>query len=207
MLKNYTQLQVRNLKKWLQKSLIIAVALLTFGVITPGHEIWTFLQDKSDTKQADAPQDNHTYHIGFDEHETKYQFSSIEDEFVVSAKEQAYMKFGSKIGPVISDEFDNVIFPKIDEAIRMALQDSNDLHKRRLAISEKPSGNYSEKIFHVYDMEDSKDVIRFHVRTEKRPQDGYFFNFHYHMSDDNFVAHHSIGDIYWSKNTPPRWLS
>ena len=40
------------MKKWLQKSLIITVALLTFGVITPGHEIWTGLQDKGDSKQA-----------------------------------------------------------------------------------------------------------------------------------------------------------
>ena len=62
-------------------------------------------------------------------------------------------KFGTKIGPVITDEFDEVIFPKIDEAIRMTLKNSDDLHKRRLAISERPAGNYSEKIFHVYDID------------------------------------------------------
>ncbi|MHA6260850.1 YpjP family protein [Sporosarcina sp. CAU 1771] len=195
------------MKKWLQKSLIVTVALLTFGVITPGHEIWTFLQEKSDTKQAGVPQENTTYHLGFDEPETKYHFRSIEDEIVETAKQQAYVKFGSKIGPVIGDEFDEVIFPKIDEAIRMTLLDTNDIQKRRLAISEKPAGNYSEKIFHVVDMDLNKDVIRFHVRTEKRPQDGFFFNFHYHISEDNFATHYSIGDIYWSKNTPPKWLS
>ena len=59
------------------------------------------------------------------------------------------------------------------------------LHKRRLAISEKPAGDYSEKIFNVYDLEDRKDLIRFHVRTEKRPKDGYFYNFHYHIAEDD----------------------
>ena len=117
------------------------------------------------------------------------------------------MKFGTKIGPVIANEFDRCIFPKIEEAIQMTLASSGDVHKRRLAISEKPAGDYSEKIFNVYDLEDRKDLIRFHVRTEKRPQDGYFYNFHYHIADDEFIAHHSIGDIYWSKNTPPKWLS
>ena len=68
----------------------------------------------------------------------------------------AHEKFGTKIGPVITDEFDEVIFPKIDEAIRMTLNKSGDLHKRRLAISEKPAGNYAEKIFHVYDKDREK---------------------------------------------------
>ena len=43
------------MKKWLQKTLIVAVALLTFGAISPNHEIWTNLQDKDDSKQADSP--------------------------------------------------------------------------------------------------------------------------------------------------------
>ena len=42
------------------------------------------------------------------------------------------MKFGTKIGPVIANEFDEVIFPKIEEAIQMTLASSDDLHKRDL---------------------------------------------------------------------------
>src|SRR6185437_147709 len=72
--------------------------------------------------------------------------------------------------------------------IQMTLENNGDLHKRRLAISEKPAGDYSEKIFNVYDLDNRKDLIRFHVRTEKRPQDGYFFNFHYHIADDESIA-------------------
>jgi len=195
------------LMRWLQKSLIIAVALLTFGVITPAHDIWSSFQDKSDLKHAEGPLEQINYDIGFAEPQLEEQYQSVEDVFITSAKELSYQKFGTKIGPVITNEFDDVIFPKIDEAIRMTLKNANDVTTPRLAISEKPSGDYSEKIFHVYDKNNNKDLIRFHVRTDKRPQDGYFFNFHYHISEDEFTVHHSIGDIYWSKDTPPKWLS
>ena len=194
--------------RWLQKSLIIAVALLTFGVITPTHDIWSGLQDKGGSKQAEGQSSqSDDYYIGLAEPELEDKLESIEDAFIVSAKELSYEKFGARIGPVISNEFDEVIFPKIDEAIRMTLNDTNDVHKRRLSISERPAGNYSEKIFHVFDKDEKRDLIRFHVRTDKRPQDGYFFNFHYHVAEDDFTTHHTIGEIYWSKNTPPKWLS
>lgn len=193
--------------RWLQKSLIIAVALLTFGVITPAHDIWSSFQDKSDSKHAEGPLEQTNYDIGFAEPQLEEQYQSVEDVFITSAKELSYQKFGTKIGPVITNEFDDLIFPKIDEAIRMTLKNSNDVTTPRLAISERPSGDYSEKIFHVYDKNNNQDLIRFHVRTDKRPQDGYFFNFHYHISEDEFTVHHTIGDIYWSKDTPPKWLS
>lgn len=199
------------MKKWLQKSLIVTVALLTFGVISPSHEFWTNLQDKDETNPELHRSPSNDFKMTVAEREFEPELPeetpSIEETLISSAKELSYMKFGSKIGPVIQDEFDDVIFPKIEEAIHMTLANSNDLHKRRLSISERPAGNYSEKIFHVFDMDARKDVIRFHVRTEKRPQEGYYFNFHYHTANDGFVAHHTIGDIYWSKNTPPKWLS
>lgn len=199
------------MRKWIQKTIVIAVALLTFGAISPNHEIWTTLQEKVHPKQTEDPSRLADYAIGLDDpvyaDDGDTYADPSEDSLVVSAKEMAYTKFGSKIGPVIGDEFDEVIFPKIEEAIQMTLLNSEDLHKRKLAISERPGGDYSEKIFNVYDMDTRKDLIRFHVRTDKRPQDGYFFNFHYHVADDGFVTHHTIGDIYWSKNTPPKWLS
>lgn len=199
------------MKKWLQKTLIVAVALLTFGAISPNHEIWTNLQDKDVSKHAVGPSRSNDYSIGLEDSlvddSLEDNSDSIEDLFITSAKKLSYMKFGTKVGPVIADEFDSVIFPKIEEAIQSTLASSGDVHKRRLAISEKPAGDYSEKIFNVYDLEDRKDLIRFHVRTEKRPKDGYYYNFHYHIAADEFTAHHSIGDIYWAKDTPPKWLS
>ncbi|WP_203248850.1 YpjP family protein [Sporosarcina beigongshangi] len=199
------------MKKWLQKTLIVAVAFLTLGAISPNHQFWTSLQDKDQAKQAEQPPKNTDYSIGladaFVYERSAEPVVSAEESLIATAKELSYVKFGSKIGPVIADEFDEIIFPKIEEAINMTFESSGDLHKRRLAITEKPAGDYAEKIFNVYNLENGQDVIRFHVRTEKRPQDGYFYNFHYHIADDGFVAHHSIGDIYWSKNTPPKWLS
>lgn len=199
------------MKKWVQKTIVVMVALLTFGAISPNHEIWTTLQDKGQPKHTEDPTRISEYAIGLDNtvyaEEEEIASEQIEDSFVTAAKEISYLKFGTKIGPVIGDEFDEVIFPKIEEAIQLTLAQSGDLHKRKLAISERPAGDYSEKIFNVYDLDTRKDLIRFHVRTEKRPQDGYFFNFHYHVAGDGFLTHHSIGDIYWSKNTPPKWLS
>ena len=192
--------------KWLQRSLIIAVALLTFGVITPAHDIWSSFQEKSDSKHEEGSSNHSDYAIGLADPPIEV-VESIEDIFIDSAKSLAYEKFGRKIGPVISDEFEQLIFPKIDEAIRMTVNMSTENEHRRLSISERPGGNYSEKIFHVYDKESHKDLIRFHVRTDKRPQDGYFFNFHYHVAEDGFNSHYTIGDIYWSKDTPPKWLS
>ncbi|KXH81799.1 YpjP family protein [Sporosarcina sp. HYO08] len=193
------------MKKWLQKTLIAAVAFLTLGVISPSHEFWTTLHGKDDAKQADQPSiAKSDYTLDFAE--TVQEETTSQEDLVSAAKEMSYMKFGTKIGPVIETQFDEVIFPKIEEAIGMTLTDA-DLHKRRLAITERPAGGYAEKIFHVYDKETRKDVIRFHVRTEKRPQDGYFFNFHYHVAEDDYVKHYALGEIYWSKNTPPKWLS
>ncbi len=193
---------------WIKKSIIITVALLTFGAITPTHDIWNGLQDKNSSKQAEGSSASQTdYYAGISESAVVEDLQTIDDAFIIAARAQTYKKFGSKIGPVITAEFDEVIFPKIDEAIRMTINDAAVLEKKRLSISERPTGNYSEKIFHVFDKAENKDLIRFHVRTEKRPQDGYFFNFHYHVAEDNFTTHHTIGEIYWSKNTPPKWLT
>lgn len=199
------------MKLHFQRLLISTVAVLTLGVISPNHEIWTNLQPKDDARESDfRASSKHELQLGLENSifERDYDsVSSIEDNLFTPAKELAYLKFGSKIGPVIQPEFDEFIFPQIEEVISKTVLSFGGLDNRRLLITEKPSGHYSEKIFHVTDKNDDSDLIRFHVRTEKRPQDGYFYNFHYHTADDGFTGHHSLGDIYWSKNTPPKWLS
>ena len=130
------------MKKWIQKTLIVTVTLLTFGAISPNHEIWTSLQDKDVSKHAVDPSQSDDYPIGLAESSPMGSLEdnsdSIEELFITSAKKLSYMKFGTKVGPVIANEFDNVIFPKIEEAIQMTLANSGELNKRRLAISEKP---------------------------------------------------------------------
>lgn len=192
------------MKNWIQKTLVIAVALLTFGVISPNHVIWeNILDDKQNQKSIATDHSHHTYAV---EWEVKQPAVFIE-ETIIQAKEQSLLKFGSRVGPVITNEFDEIIFPKIQEAIEMTLNDMDKDSLKSLAISENPSGEHSEKIFHIYESTTGSDIIRFHVRTDHRPKEGYFFNFHYHTYSDQFAKHYKLGDIYWSKNMPPKWLS
>ncbi len=196
------------MKKWVYKTLAITVAFLTFGIITPNHEIWTSLEQLDDHKKAViyAPATNDvadTYQLDELIEQPENAFSSI----LTNAKEQSYIKFGTKISPVISEEFENIIYPKMAEAIEMTLAQLDEDIVQHLAITESPSGDYSEKIFNIYNVENRKDLMRFHVRTENRPFEGHYYNFHYHLEQDHFATHYNLGDIYWSKNTPPKWLS
>lgn len=197
------------MRKWLQQLLIISVAFVTLGVISPSHEIWSALQQKENVKEAEHPQHDSQYAVHFDvpflSNEENSNFLS-EDEIITGAHSLALAKFGSKIGPLIENEFNEMIFPKIEQVIRETLGEYYQMN-RKLAISEEPSGGTSEKIFNIKDVEADKNLLLFHVRTEKRPQDGYFFNFHYHLLEDEYQTHYALGDVYWSKNTPPKWLS
>ncbi|ARK23477.1 hypothetical protein SporoP37_01385 [Sporosarcina sp. P37] len=195
------------MKRWLQRLMIASVAVLTLGVITPDHEIWTSLQDKHEPNETGARAEGTAYSLELrsEAADVLALDSRAEDQQLVDhARLLSYEKFGQRIGPVIQHEFDTEIFPRIEAVIQTTVHNAAD---RRLAITEQPSGDYAEKIFHVHDQTANQDLIRFHVRTEKRPIDGYFYNFHYHTAEDGFVAHHSVGYIYWSKNTPPKWLS
>ncbi|RUL55605.1 MULTISPECIES: YpjP family protein [Lysinibacillus] len=198
------------MKKWWQKTLVIAVALLTLGLITPNHEIWDVLDNGQ-------PSNNTQDRITTDSSEqlTVVEPESLEEDLpkqsveslLFAAKEQSYIKFGSRIAPVIGNEFEEKIFPKLEEAIEMTLTRLDDESIKYVTISNQPSGQYGEKIFNISDGQTGKDLIRFHVRTEKRPLEGYYYNFHYHTVEDQFATHYTLGDIYWSKNTPPKWLS
>ncbi|HSI67557.1 MAG TPA: YpjP family protein [Planococcus sp. (in: firmicutes)] len=194
--------------RW-QKSLIAAVAVLSLGAISPNHSIWESLLEEKHQHNTHASQDEDKNYI-YDWQDTSEFYittPSRVDRMLQTAEEQAYLKFGSRIGPVIEDQFQQLILPKMLEALDLHLTNAEPGQLDQLAISERPSGDYSEKIFHIYNTETNTDEIRFHVRTEKKPKEGYFFNFHYHVATDNFQQHITIGDIYWSKNTPPKWLS
>ncbi|KOS68391.1 hypothetical protein AEA09_07360 [Lysinibacillus contaminans] len=199
------------MKKWVQKSIVIMVAFLTFGLITPTHEIWDAFDQNSSNRSAIGSSNANRASAAEPEviDNTEIQQEAIDygSLLVDAAKEQSYIKFGTKIGPKISDEFETIIFPKMEEAIAMTVAELDDESLASLTITEKPSGNYGEKIFNITNSQTGDDVIRFHVRTEKRPQEGYYYNFHYHSAEDNFMTHYNLGDIYWEKNTPPKWLS
>ena len=196
------------MKKWFYKSLVVAVALLTFGAITPKHEIWSSLEIEKNEQPIYIPTENDiSAAIQLDDLILEQPAVQSIHTITTTAKEQAYVKFGTRIGPVIENEFETIIFPKLEEVIATTLSPLSSEEVQSLVISEKPSGDYSEKIFHITDASTRSDLIRFHVRTENRPFEGYYYNFHYHLKEDNYSTHYSLGDIYWSKNMPPKWLS
>ncbi|WP_042473277.1 YpjP family protein [Bacillus ndiopicus] len=195
------------MKKWMQKFLVVSVALLTFGVINPNHEIWNNFEDELKPNRLQEPSANDiSSAIQLDT--LLYEENiSIAQSLKGAAKTQSYIKFGPRIAEKIGDEFETRIFPKMEEAIDMTLARLDDDKIPYLTITENPSGDYAERIFNIREQGEKVDLIRFHVRTENRPNEGYYYNFHYHTKEDSFVAHYNLGEIYWSKNTPPKWLA
>jgi len=196
------------MKKWFYKTLAVTVAFLTFGIITPNHEIWTSFERLDDQEKSVI------YQPSTNDVASSYQLDELIEQpespiasILTNAKEQSYIKFGAKISPVIGEEFDTLIYPKMAEVIEKTLAQLDDETLQYLAISESPSGEYREKIFNIYNVENGKDIMRFHVRTENRPFEGHYYNFHYHLQEDEYTTHYNLGEIYWSKNTPPKWLS
>lgn len=135
-------------------------------------------------------------------------FQSYKEQLLDSAEDQSFLKFGSRIAPVIEDDYRKEILPKIENVISdylATLQD--DEAYQDVVISSMPSAGKTEKIFNVYNRTTGEDLLRFHVRRDHPPHDGYWFNFHYHTAEDGFQSHHELGSIYWDRNTPPNWMS
>ncbi|KZZ84221.1 YpjP family protein [Bacillus sp. SJS] len=183
------------MNKWLKKSLVALFSIVTLGMVSP-PAVLLAEENSQDFSKTIIPEQSDSHKSQIIEPDIQY--------FKQMAKEQTYQKFGDRIGPVIESEFDTMILPKIEEVMvrELTLKESSNL-----VISEKPGSGRSEKIFHIYDRNSGKDVIRFHVRVDHPPGDGYWFNFHYHLSRDSFEQHHELGSIYWDRNTPPAWMT
>lgn len=200
-------------QKWMKKTLVILLSILTLGLVTPDDFYWN-----DDVEAAKPNKKTSVEEVSASEESTVISTITIlEDEtserekvlqyFCEKAEEISYDKFGERIKPRIEDEFNSVILPKIEEVIELYIQDYPEQDLTYLGISQNTTTGVGEKIFHIYNTKNGEDLIRFHVRRENPPQQGYWFNFHYHTNDDQFVAHHDLGSIYWDKNTPPNWSS
>lgn len=200
-----------SLPKWVKKSLVILLSILTLGLVSPEDFQW---QDEvsanKPSKKSEESKFTNEYTIT--PSETIYDSFTINREKIIEslyekAEENSYNKFGERITPYIENEFNEVILPKIEEAISTYVNSYPTTELPYLGISERPALGTSEKIFHIYNKQTGKDLIRFHVRRENPPKQGYWFNFHYHTNEDQFIAHHDLGNIFYSKNTPPQWGS
>ncbi|MGG4168398.1 YpjP family protein [Rossellomorea vietnamensis] len=191
---------------WLKKSFFILLSILTFGLVSPSQ---AFLNEEN---HALAKNNGKPSTVESTPEETREEKAGLtHDVFIetmlVQAEKNAYEKFGTKIKPVIEDEFKSLILPKIEKAIAETAAEFPEEDLTSLTISEVPQYAKTEKIFHIYDERSGEDIIRFHVRKDHPPKDGYYFNFHYHSVHDQFQAHHELGSIFWNKNTPPQWMS
>ncbi|MCM3453223.1 YpjP family protein [Heyndrickxia oleronia] len=197
------------MKQWLRKSVVILVSILTFGLVTPAHAIWNENHEVDKAKHQNEASDlkQATTLGSYLSEQQENNRDTIVQKMMMEAEKQSFEKFGEKISPIIEDEFRQVILPKIQDAIEMTIAEYPEEELSSLAITETPSGGVSEKIFHIYNVKTNEDIIRFHVRRDHPPMDGYYFNFHYHTKFDNYQTHYNLGEIYWDKNTPPKWMS
>ncbi len=195
--------------KFLRKSFVILITILTFGLVTPSQ---AFLFDHSNAvkspKKDIVEDEKSSIETAVISEENGYR---DKEDFIkkvlIEAEAQSYAKFGQKIKPAIEDEFSNIILPEIEKAVKIVSVQFPEEELNNLSVSENPGSGHSEKIFHITNVKTKEDVIRFHVRRDHPPQQGYWFNFHYHTYHDKFQTHHDLGSIYWDKNTPPKWMS
>ncbi|MBY0096633.1 YpjP family protein [Mesobacillus maritimus] len=189
---------------WLRNSLVVLISIITFGLVSPAQASELLSIDQKDTDRTDTyenvsiPADHLTT-----SQETHESFVS---RMMKEAEEQSLAKFGTRIGPIIEDEFRDIILPNMEAAIATVSEQFPEEVLVNLEVTEVPGGGFSEKIFHIVN-EQKSDIIRFHVRRDNPPQEGYWFNFHYHTYHDQFQTHYELGTIYWDKNTPPKWKS
>ncbi|CAI6279641.1 YpjP family protein [Bacillus subtilis] len=202
------------MKLWMRKTLVVLFTIVTFGLVSPPAAL---MADKPSGQPSSLEQNDYT--AFYDEHDlyddesddrrdSELLFQSYKEQLLDSAEDQSFLKFGSRIAPVIEDDYRKEILPKIENVISdylATLQD--DEAYQDVVISSTPSAGKTEKIFNVYNRTTGEDLLRFHVRRDHPPHDGYWFNFHYHTAEDGFQSHHELGSIYWDRNTPPNWMS
>ncbi|ULT55343.1 YpjP family protein [Neobacillus drentensis] len=197
------------MNKWLRKSLFVTISILTFGLVTPSQLINQANAEKINDRDVfeTQAQDRSIVQANSYVIETEFNREEFMQELIKQAEMQSYQKFGTRIKPVIENEFREVILPNIEKAMEQTASQFPEDDVKNLSITEQPGAGLSEKIFNIKDSVSGKDIIRFHVRRDNPPQAGYWFNFHYHTYHDQFHSHHELGSIYWDKNTPPKWMS
>lgn len=205
------------MKLWMRKTIVILIAIMTLGMYVPPISPNTDAAEHKDISSNSNPSENEQYTTiaELEKPESSIDSYNVDDNsdndyvslLTDKAHEQTITKLGPKIASQIEDEFTVSIMPAMEEVLTTVIAEAGEDAVPYYAITEHPSSGVGERIFNVYDARNKKDVAKFHVRREKRPLEGYWFNFHYHLSKDNFEKHYEIGEIYWDKNTPPKWMS
>ncbi|GAA4057175.1 YpjP family protein [Amphibacillus indicireducens] len=202
------------MKLWFKKLFVLIVAIMTLGFYVPPLD----LEINADTNGKETESNKNTaenpntfiydppiYLDDLDDYETTDQDPAA--ELIEEAKDHMIGKLGPKIHTQLRDEISEQVLPNLELVVSNLIDTNCSDQQFNLSIIENRVSGYGEKIFDLYDEESEKIIAKFHVRRENRPLDGYWFNFHYHLAQDQFETHYEFADIYWSKDTPPKWMS
>lgn len=141
------------MKLWMRKTLVVLFTIVTFGLVSPPAAL---MADKPSGQPSSLEQNDYTAfydeHDLYDDDESEDRqdpellFQSYKEQLLDSAEDQSFLKFGSKIAPVIEDDYRKEILPQIENVISdylATLQD--DEAYQDVVISSMPSAGKTEK--------------------------------------------------------------
>lgn len=199
------------MKLWMRKITVVLVTIMTLGLYVPPLSLDVDAEENKDALASNPDSFDGATLTVTEIAEDEIIPDNDEDYFIETLTEKAKEQTITKLGPRIAEQIDNEFFDDIlhnmEDVVQSVLVDAGEDASEYIGITEHPSKGFGEKIFNIYDYRTHKDVARFHVRRDNRPLEGYWFNFHYHLSNDGFEEHHVIGEIFWDKNVPPKWMS
>lgn len=199
------------MKLWFKKLFVLIVAVMTLGFYVPPLNLEINAETESNETEPDNNTDHKAESLVYDtsvyiDEITDYQPDPVE-VLIDQAKDHMIEKLGSRISVQIDRELKEQVLPNLEFVVAGLIENKGTDHAVDLTIVESQVSGYGEKVFDLYDEDQEQIIAKFHVRRENRPLDGYWFNFHYHLVEDGFEAHYGIAEVYWSKNTPPKWRS
>lgn len=202
------------MKLWLKKLFVITVTIMTLGFYVPPIDLDIHAEANHNgtesEKKAFDKTEAYLYESPVYLEELNSQPVAVLDpteELIEQVKDRTIEKLGPRILTQLDSEVTAEVLPNLELIVKdlIAMNDSDDGFN--LSVIADNTSAYGEKIFDIYDEQADQIIAKFHVRREKRPLEGYWFNFHYHLAEDQFETHYMIADLYWSKDTPPRWMS
>ncbi|KGA99079.1 hypothetical protein AJ85_12790 [Alkalihalobacillus alcalophilus ATCC 27647 = CGMCC 1.3604] len=208
---------------WIKRGLLVSTALLSIGLVTTGtdyREVYAeeplrlskSVYEKPNIYKVDESE-YALFHAVLPSSTDKYIHRDVSSAEVYTnyllqfAYDMSMLKFGETISKQIEKPFQDEILPKLSEVVAETTNQLTENEWKQVKLSSKPTNGSGEKIFHLYNEESGEDIFRFHVRRDQPPKKGHWFNFHYHTFLDGHEGHHNLGDVYWGKNMPPKWMA
>ncbi|RYL93551.1 YpjP family protein [Sporolactobacillus sp. THM19-2] len=207
--------------KFMRKTLIGIVAVLTFGAIVPTFPA-NYLDKQSDKQNIQSTKGQKTDLPAYvetqeasrrtgwsaavpDDEPVEKLISAFSSYALLEVRYQGLHKFGRRITEKMGYQYATEVAPAFAAVIRELSRGHDSEWVRSLAVTHSAAPGLGERILHIYNTDSGKNVLKLHVRRDHPPLDGYWFDFHYHSARDGFQAHHELKKIYWGKNIPPKW--